>query len=80
MSPPGRPKGEYRSAQREGAQVSRYAVVGHPVEHSLSPLIHAEFARQTGERMSYEKLPLPRATRSQGRCSASPPAAGAAAT
>jgi shikimate dehydrogenase len=37
----------------------RYAVVGHPVAHSLSPLIHAEFARQTGQNLLYNKLLAP---------------------
>lgn len=32
----------------------RYALVGHPVGHSRSPLIHQLFARQTGEAVSYE--------------------------
>lgn len=30
-----------------------YGVVGHPVGHSLSPFIHAMFARETGQAMSY---------------------------
>ena len=34
----------------------RYALVGHPVEHSRSPLIHQLFARQTGERITYELI------------------------
>jgi shikimate dehydrogenase len=34
----------------------RYALVGHPVEHSRSPLIHSLFARQTGENTSYELI------------------------
>lgn len=34
----------------------RYALVGHPVEHSKSPLIHELFARQTGENLSYELI------------------------
>jgi shikimate dehydrogenase len=35
----------------------RYAVVGHPVAHSLSPEIHAAFARQTGQDIEYIRLP-----------------------
>lgn len=34
----------------------RYALVGHPVEHSRSPLIHTVFARATGQRLTYELI------------------------
>ena len=39
--------------------MDRYAVVGNPVGHSLSPEIHRAFAAETGERLRYDKLPAP---------------------
>jgi shikimate dehydrogenase len=43
-------------AHNRTSSPDRYALVGHPVEHSRSPLIHTVFARQTGQRLTYELI------------------------
>ena len=39
--------------------MKRFAVIGNPIEHSKSPVIHQMFAEQLGHKISYEKILSP---------------------
>jgi len=41
------------------SMTDRYAVIGHPIAHSKSPLIHMAFAAETGDDITYERILAP---------------------
>ncbi len=45
--------------QNDNMDLDRYAVVGNPIAHSKSPMIHQTFAKNTGQELAYERVLAP---------------------
>ena len=39
-------------------EIKKLAVIGNPIEHSLSPKIHGLFAKELGLKVSYEAIQI----------------------
>lgn len=46
------------NASRTETLPDRYGVIGHPISHSRSPLIHGEFAKATQQHLVYERFDI----------------------
>jgi shikimate dehydrogenase len=47
------------SGSRDKTMTDRYGVIGHPIAHSKSPVIHRLFADMTGQDLSYDAIDIP---------------------